>query len=165
MGLYQVIRIDFKNNSFRSAITLAFYRLMHYLYLREKSLFVRTCLKIIKIIWGIFKIVLGINSQISYKAEIGSGIRLPHIGEGVIISAKAQIGNNVTIYHQVTIGINEKLTKIDDQKIIIGDNSYISAGAKIISCKVGANVSVGPNAVVYTDVEDKKKVFVQNIMK
>jgi serine O-acetyltransferase len=38
---------------------------------------------------------------------------------------------------------------------IIGENCYIGAGAKIIGdCKIGANVRIGANAVVYKDVPD-----------
>jgi serine O-acetyltransferase len=112
-------------------------------------------------IWEVTKIILNINCQISYMATIGSNIRLPHIAEGVIISPKAEIGNYVTIFHQVTIGINESLSE-EKQAISIGDGCYISAGAKIISCKIGKNVKIGPNAVVYKNIEDNSRVFSEN---
>ena len=70
---------------------------------------------------------------------------------GVVVSPKAKIGNNITIYHQVTIGVKEGIPK-DLQRIIVKDNCYISAGAKIISCVVSEGSKIGPNAVVYKDI-------------
>lgn len=68
-----------------------------------------------------------------------------------MISAKAILGNNLTIYHQVTVGINEN-KPVEQQTIRIMDNCYLSAGCKIISCTVGENSKIGPNAVVYKDL-------------
>jgi len=106
------------------------------------------------------KIILSIQSQISYKAEIGNNIRLPHSAFGLVISSKAKIGNNVTIFHLVTIGINEKKCHKDILRCVeIGDNCYLSCGAKVISSKVGDNTIVGPNAVVYKDVTENRVVL------
>ena len=113
--LIENIRNDFRVNSFRSGLILFFYRNLNYLHYRVNKLIGRVILKVLNILWEILKMLLNINCQISYKARIGFNIRLPHIGEGVIISSKAEIGNNVTIYHQVTIGVNEFLAD-DKQK-------------------------------------------------
>jgi serine O-acetyltransferase len=51
---------------------------------------------------------------------------LPHGLYGIIISHNSVIGNNATIFHQVTIGEGK------DGAPIIGDNVFIGAGAKII---------------------------------
>ena len=116
------------------------------------------------VFWEFIKIILNINCQISYKACIGSNIRLLHIGEGVVISSKAIIGNNVTIYHQVTLGINEFLP-VEEQRVVVGCDCYISTGAKIISCIISDGVTIGPNAVVYKDVPSNYKVFSSNLIK
>ena len=158
------IKMDFRINSFRSGLILFFYRILNYIHYKFNNLISRFFLKVLNILWEIFKIVLNINCQISYKACIGSNIKLPHIGQGVIISPKAKIGNNVTIYHQVTIGVNEFLND-DKQKIIIGNNCYLSTGAKVISCVVGENVTIGPNAVVYKNLNSNSKIFSQGIIK
>lgn len=92
-------------------------------------------------LWELLKVLLNINCQISYKANIGNNIRLPHIREGVVISSKATIGDNVTIFYQVTIGVKENLP-LDTQAIIIGDNCYLSVGSNVISCKLENNVVV-----------------------
>jgi len=154
--MYDVILEDFKFNSFRSFLILFFYRIINLLY-RKKFYFL---VSLISLLFNIIKVLFSIQSQISYKAKIGRGIRLPHIGFGVVISAKAVIGNNVTIYHLVTIGINEFKCKKDETKCVkIGDNCYISTGAKIISSKVGANSIIGPNAVIFKDIDENSKVF------
>jgi serine O-acetyltransferase len=70
------------------------------------------------------------------------------------------IGNNITIYHLVTIGVNEnKCFKKDRNCVVIEDNCYISAGAKIISARVGKNCKIGANAVVFEDIPDNSMVF------
>lgn len=162
--LLEYIKEDFRINSFRSGLILCAYRIINYTHKEFNNFFGKILTKILNSIWDVIKMLLNINCQISYKATIGANIRLLHIGEGVIISSKSVIGNNVTIYHQVTIGINEFL-KSENQKIVIGDNCYISAGAKVISCKLGENVKVGPNAVVYKDIDSGSKIFVQEIIK
>ena len=105
---------------------------------------------------------LQIDSQISYKAVIGYNIRLLHRGNGVVISAKAILGNNLTIYHQVTIGINEN-KPVSEQTIVIKDNCYLSAGCKVISCTIGENCKIGPNAVVYKDLPSGSLYVSSNI--
>lgn len=108
--------------------------------------------------------LLGIDAQISYKAVLGDYIRFPHKAMGVVISPKAIIGNHVSIFHHVTIGVNESLPK-DRQKIEIGNNCYLSTGCKIISCKVSDNCRIAPNAVVYKDLPSNSLVYPVNEVK
>jgi serine O-acetyltransferase len=164
MELLKIIRADFKLNSFRSALILFFHRFINHIYLKYSGLTSKFIIKILIIVWEVLKAFLNINCQISYKAKIGKNIRLPHIAVGVVISSKAIIGDNVTIFHQVTIGVKEDIEE-NMQNIIIGDNCYISTGAKIISCKLEDNVVVGPNAVVYKDVSSRTKVFANSVIK
>jgi serine O-acetyltransferase len=145
------LKEDFYNNSLRSFLILFFYRTTHYLFVNKHF----TAVAVVGILFHFIKIVFSIQSQISYKAEIGRNIRLPHIGFGVVISSKAVIGNNVTIFHLVTIGVNESTCdKGTISCVEINDNCYISCGAKIISCRIGRNSIIGPNAVVYKDIDD-----------
>lgn len=149
-NLLNVIIQDRYNNSTISFITLLFYRIENILY--RKHLMGGVILFIVTKFHSVIAIVLGMNSQISYKAIIGKNIRFPHKAQGVVISAHARIGNNITIYHQVTIGINENKPK-DLQRIIIKDRCYLSAGCKVISCIVGENCKIAPNVCVYKDLE------------
>lgn len=83
------------------------------------------------------------------SASFASPPNLPHGLYGIIISHNAVIGENVTIYHQVTIGQG------NGGAPTIGNNVYIGAGAKIIGgIKIGNNVKIGANCVVFMDVPD-----------
>ena len=85
------------------------------------------------------------------KVFISPGLRIPHAFDNVIITEHANIGKNVTIYHDVTIGIidGEDYTPGD---IVIGDDVLIGAGAKIIGkCKIGSGTKIGANALVISE--------------
>ena len=102
------------------------------------------------------------NNHFSLETKIGKGLRLPHL-TGIIISGNAIIGDYCTIFHQVTIGVNEfrgnKAPKI-------GNNVYIGAGAKLIGdIKIGNNVRIGANAIVTKDVPDNSVVVGINNIK
>lgn len=76
----------------------------------------------------------------------------PHGIKSIFVAADAEIGKNVIIYQQVTIGVKNYR---DDRAPKIGDNVIIGAGAKIIgNVCVGSNVTIGANAVVTKDVPD-----------
>lgn len=91
--------------------------------------------------------------DISYKISLGKGLQLPHQGIGIVIGPKTVIGNNVTIYQNVTIGA--RANGEGYAAPIIGDNVVIGAGAAILgNVKIGNNVYIGANAVVLNDIED-----------
>jgi serine O-acetyltransferase len=143
----KTIAIDYKNNSKKSFVILLLYRIMHFCFI-HKLYVLNLFLGIIK---GLIYFLLNIDAQISYEAEIGSDIRLPHSANGVVISSYAIIEDHQTIYHQVTIGVNEKIPK-EERKVIIRENCYLSAGCKVISCELSPNCKIGPNAVAYKDL-------------
>lgn len=92
------------------------------------------------------------NSEINAKASIGKDVVFCHGANGIIISPKATIGDNVTIFHQVTIGQNSGSNKTWGAPKI-GNNVLIGAGAKIIGpITIGDNVKIGANAVVTKDI-------------
>lgn len=82
-------------------------------------------------------------------------MRCPHL-IGIVIAGDTVIGQNCTIFHQVTIGIDEIK---NDGAPIIGDNVFIGAGAKIIgNVCIGNDSRIGANAVVTKDVPEKVTV-------
>ncbi len=100
--------------------------------------------------WGI---------EIPRTAEIGEGFYIGHSG-GITISGSAKFGNNVNISQQVTVGVSGKGEKRGVP--IIGDNVYIASGAKIFGkIKIGNNVKIGANAVVYKDIPDDAIVVLE----
>ena len=79
-------------------------------------------------------------------ATIGRRFVIDH-GVGVVIGETAEIGDDVLIYHQVTLGANE-FTRAKRHPSI-GNNVVIGAGAKVIgNITVGDNVKIGANAMV-----------------
>lgn len=85
------------------------------------------------------------NSVVPYNTEIGKESKFAYGGIGVVIHSRSKIGERVIIGQNVTIG-----RSLDPDSIpCIGDNVYISAGARIIgNIQIGDNVIIGANAVV-----------------
>ena len=77
--------------------------------------------------------------------------RVSDHGRGGVIGETAEIGDDVTLYHQVTLGgISLAPGK---RHPTIGNNVIIGAGAKVLgNITVGANARVGSNAVVLEPV-------------
>lgn len=89
------------------------------------------------------------NSYIPGSANIGKDSKFAYGGIGVVLHANSVIGEKVIIGQGVTIG-----RQLDPDGVPeIGNNVYISAGARILGkIKVGDNVIIGANAVVIKDV-------------
>jgi len=88
--------------------------------------------------------------EIHPGAIIGKRFFIDH-GMGVVIGETAEIGDNVTLYHGVTLGG----VSIDKGKRhpTIGSNVVIGAGAKILGAiEVGKGSRIGANAVVVKSV-------------
>ena len=80
--------------------------------------------------------------------------RLPHGLNGIIVSHNAVIGENCTIFHQVTIGEGRGGAPV------IGNNVLIGAGAKVIGgIRIGDNVRIGAGCTVMQDVPDNTTVI------
>ncbi|MEO5363463.1 MAG: serine O-acetyltransferase [Magnetococcus sp. DMHC-8] len=117
------------------------YRLSHWLWQRHFRLLARFVSQVARFFSGI---------EIHPAARIGEGLFIDH-GMGVVIGETAEIGNNVTIYHGVTLG-GTSWNK-GKRHPTLGDNVIVGAGAKILGpITIGANARVGSNAVVVKDV-------------
>ncbi len=120
-----------------------FYRIVHQLY--NSNIF------LIKDIFLFLNLILN-NIEISYQAEIGPGLLIPH-AQCIVIGSFCIIGNNVTVQQGVTIGANLDKVKNGRKYPIIGDNVLLGAGAKIIGpVIIGENSIVGANSVVVKDI-------------
>lgn len=90
--------------------------------------------------------------EIHPAATIGRRLFIDH-GSGVVIGETAEIGNDVTLYHGVTLGG----TSLDAGKRhpTLSDGVIVGAGAKILGpVLVGKDARVGANAVVLADVPE-----------
>ncbi|MBS1154550.1 MAG: cysE [Proteobacteria bacterium] len=123
------------------------YRLSHWLWVRNFRLSARWLSQVARIFTGI---------EIHPGATIGKGFFIDH-GMGVVIGETTEIGNEVTVYHGVTLG-GTSLAH-GKRHPTLGDRVVVGAGAKLLGaitigsdCRVGANSvvvkSVPPNSVV-----------------
>jgi serine O-acetyltransferase len=85
-------------------------------------------------------------------AVIGRRFFIDH-GCGVVIGETAQIGDDVTMYHGVTLG-GTSWTQ-GKRHPTLGDGVVVGAGAKILGpIRIGHNAMVGANSVVIHEVPD-----------
>jgi serine O-acetyltransferase len=88
--------------------------------------------------------------EIHPGATIGSGFFIDH-GMGVVIGETAEVGEDVTLYHGVTLG-GTSLNK-GKRHPTVGDRVVIGAGAKVLGAIViGDDSRIGANAVVVKSV-------------
>lgn len=88
--------------------------------------------------------------EIHPGAVIGRRVVIDH-GMGVVIGETAVVGDDVLIYHGVTLGGKEYTTA--KRHPTIGDRVLLGAGAKVIgNITIGDDAKIGANAVVTKDV-------------
>ena len=98
--------------------------------------------------------------EIHPKAKIGKNLFIDH-GMGVVIGETSEIGDNVTIYHMVTLGGIAPSINSNDQRNIkrhptIEDEVVIGSGAQVLGpVRVGRCAKIGANAVITKDVPEK----------
>ncbi len=97
--------------------------------------------------------------EIHPSAKIGKNLFIDH-GMGVVIGETSDIGNNVTIYHMVTLGGISPSINSEEQRNVkrhptLMDNVVVGSGAQILGpVVVGKNAKIGANAVVTKDVAE-----------
>ena len=92
------------------------------------------------------RLLLKYGLEISPATPIGGGLYIAH-PVGCVLHAKS-IGDNVTIISNVTFGYRDSA-----RWPTIGDRAFIGAGARVLGgIDIGADASVGANAVVIHDV-------------
>lgn len=132
---------------------LLLYPSMHALILhRIANVFFRHKIYIIaRAVSQISRFLTGI--EIHPGAKIGKGLFIDH-GMGVVIGETAEIGDNVTIFHGVTLGGTGK--EKGKRHPTVGDNVVIGSGAKVLGpINIGNEAKIGANAVVLKDVPSR----------
>lgn len=117
------------------------YRLAHKFYNIKLYFFARLISQLARFFTGI---------EIHPGATIGKGLFIDH-GMGVVIGETAEIGENVVMYHGVTLGGTGK--DKGKRHPTVGNNVVIGSGAKVLGpINIGDNVKIGANSVVLKDV-------------
>ena len=133
---------------------MIFYYVARFLWLRNIKSIARLLMQIARFLTGI---------EIHPGAKIGNGFFMDH-AMGIVIGETAEIGNNVTIYHGVTLGGIMPAFKSDEQRGIkrhpsLEDGVIIGSGAQILGpIIVGLNARVGANSVVLKSVPEGMSV-------
>jgi len=127
-----------------------FHNISHFFYVAGFDLIARIISQATRFFTGI---------EIHPGAKIGKNLFIDH-GMGVVIGETSEIGNNVTIYHAVTLGgispsINSNEQRNEKRHPTIGDDVVVGSGAQIIGpVKIGNFSRVAANAVVVNDVPE-----------
>tara|TARA_Y100000768_G_scaffold291091_1_gene225156 strand:+ start:339 stop:920 length:582 start_codon:yes stop_codon:yes gene_type:complete len=127
-----------------------FHRLAHFFSVAKFDLIARIISQFSRFLTGI---------EIHPGAKIGKNLFIDH-GMGVVIGETSEIGDNVTIYHMVTLGGISPSINSNNQRNIkrhptLMDNVVVGSGAQILGpVVVGKNSKIGANAVVIKNVEE-----------
>lgn len=117
------------------------HRLCHWLWIKNWHLTAR-------FLSGTGRFFTGI--EIHPGAKIGKCLFIDH-GMGVVIGETATVGDNVTLYHGVTLGGTS--TAAVKRHPDVGDDVVIGAGAKVLGAiRIGNGARIGANAIVVKDV-------------
>ena len=127
-----------------------FHKIAHFFCVAKFDLIARIISQFSRFLTGI---------EIHPKAKIGKNLFIDH-GMGVVIGETSEIGDNVTIYHLVTLGGISPSIDSDNQRNVkrhptLKDNVVIGSGAQVLGpIVVGKNAKIGANAVVTKDVPE-----------
>ena len=123
------------------------HRISHWLWNRGARVAARVFAELTRILTGV---------EIHPGAVLGSGLFIDH-ATGVVIGETAEVGDDVTIFHGVTLGGTG--TDTGKRHPTIGDRVIVGAGAKILGpIKIGDDSRIGANAVVVKEVPSSSVV-------
>ena len=127
-----------------------FHQIAHFFCIAKFDLFARIISQFSRFLTGI---------EIHPKAKIGKNLFIDH-GMGVVIGETSEIGDNVTIYHMVTLGgISPSIDSSNQRDVkrhpTLKNNVVVGSGAQVLGpVVVGKNAKIGANAVVTKDVPE-----------
>jgi serine O-acetyltransferase len=123
------------------------HRVSHWLWNRGARVAARTLAEFTRIVTGV---------DIHPGAVLGPGLFIDH-ATGVVIGETAEVGEDVTLYHGVTLGGSG--TDTGKRHPTVGDRVTIGAGAKVLGpIKIGDDSRIGANAVVVKAVPSSSVV-------
>jgi serine O-acetyltransferase len=117
------------------------HRVAHRLWRRGFRLLARCLSQGVRVLTGV---------EIHPGAAIGRRVFIDH-GMGVVIGETAEIGDDVTLYHGVTLG--GSTLNSGKRHPTLGDRIVVGAGAKLLGAiTIGHNCRIGANSVVVKSV-------------
>jgi serine O-acetyltransferase len=117
------------------------HRVSHWLWQRGARLPARTFAELTRILTGV---------EIHPAAVLGPGLFIDH-ATGVVIGETAEVGEDVTLFHGVTLGGTGRET--GKRHPTVGDRVVIGAGAKVLGAiKIGDDSRIGANSVVVKEI-------------
>lgn len=126
-----------------SVHAILFHRISHAFYKRKYYVISRLLSQISRFFTGI---------EIHPGAKIGKRLFIDH-GMGVVIGETSEIGDDVVIYHQVTLGGTGNENSKEKRHPTIKNGVVIGAGSKILGAiTLGENVKVGANTTVLQNI-------------
>ena len=133
---------------------ILFHRIAHPLYKRNWKFLARLLSQTSRFLTGI---------EIHPGAKIGSKLFIDH-GMGVVIGETAEIGDNVTLYHDVTLGgvapsVDSEAQRDVKRHPTLLDNVIVGSGAQVLGpITIGRCARVGANSVVVKNVPERVTV-------
>ena len=127
-----------------------FHRIAHFFCVAKFDLVARIISQFSRFLTGI---------EIHPKAKIGKNLFIDH-GMGVVIGETSDIGDNVTIYHAVTLGGISPSIDSNEQRNVkrhptLKNNVVVGSGAQVLGpIVVEENAKIGANAVVTKNVPE-----------
>ena len=127
-----------------------FHRIAHFFCVAKFDLIARIISQFSRFLTGI---------EIHPKAKIGKNLFIDH-GMGVVIGETSEIGDNVTIYHAVTLGGISPSIDSNEQRNVkrhptLKNNVVVGSGAQVLGpIIVEENAKIGANAVVTKNVPE-----------
>lgn len=117
------------------------HRISHWLWRHRARLLARACAELTRILTGV---------DIHPGAVLGAGVFIDH-ATGVVIGETAVVGDDVTLYHGVTLGGSG--IESGKRHPTVGNRTTIGAGAKVLGAiEIGEDSRIGANAVVVKPV-------------
>ncbi|MGL5820620.1 MAG: serine O-acetyltransferase [Sarcina sp.] len=117
------------------------HRMAHFFYRKKRYFTARLLSQLSRFFTGI---------EIHPGAKLGRGVFIDH-GMGVVIGETAEVGDNVIIFHGVTLGGTGKET--GKRHPTVGNNVIIGTGAKVLGpIMIEDNAKIGANSVVLKNV-------------
>ena len=127
-----------------------FHKIAHFFCIAKFDLVARIISQFSRFLTGI---------EIHPKAKVGKNLFIDH-GMGVVIGETSEIGDNVTIYHMVTLGGISPSIDSDEQRNVkrhptLKNNVVVGSGAQVLGpVIIGENAKIGANAVVTKNVPE-----------